>query len=365
MSGARSARIGWSTAVLLALLGAPGRAEPAEAPPTVAELPSDTEQAREAFRQGSALAKQGRWADALSAFRQSARLRPHPITTYDVAYCERALGRYARASLDFATALSAPTTPGAPELPPDLAARARTLLEDAERRVARLRIRLSPPDVTVRVDGFALVPGPPSEGGDPTFVVAETEATGDAPLPPELHLWLDPGTHVFVVKRSDGGQTVDSRTVVSGSTGEMTLPTPPSVTPAPAPAPKAPEARSTPAAPVDHEPGKIDRSGPIVAFAIGAAGLVGGGVFGVLALDAKHTLDDDPRCQGKQCPDEPHYRDLEARAGRFSDFATIGLCVGAAGMAVGTVLWVTAKPSRRASVTPWVGVGSAGLSGRF
>ena len=51
-------------------------------------------QARDAFRLGSTLAKQGRWSDALAAFERSARLKEHPVTTYNLAYCARALGQF-------------------------------------------------------------------------------------------------------------------------------------------------------------------------------------------------------------------------------------------------------------------------------
>src|SRR5947207_8021484 len=86
--------------------GPAGRGAPPAPPGLETEpvgLPEDSgvSAARDAFRQGSALARQGQWPEALTAFRRSAALKGHPITTYDIAYCERALGRYARASLHF------------------------------------------------------------------------------------------------------------------------------------------------------------------------------------------------------------------------------------------------------------------------
>ena len=67
------------------------------APSSSAEASPQTDQARDAFSLGTALANQGQWPEALNAFNRSSKLRPHPVTTYNLAYCERALGHYTRA----------------------------------------------------------------------------------------------------------------------------------------------------------------------------------------------------------------------------------------------------------------------------
>jgi hypothetical protein len=110
-----------------------------------------------------------------------------------------------------------------------------------------------------------------------------------------------------------------------------------------------------------------DRTWAVVAFGVGAAGLVGAATFGALALHEKHGLEDDPRCGGGLCPNEPHYADAESRLRTFSDLATVGLSVAVVGAAVGTTLWITRTPSRvpTAGVVPYVGVGSAGVRGSF
>src|SRR5688572_29232364 len=83
---------------------APDTAEPS-ASDGAAEDPTLV-RAREGFLLGTALAREGQWLDALAAFERSARLRAHPVTTYNLAYCERALGRYTRAQQLFNLALS-------------------------------------------------------------------------------------------------------------------------------------------------------------------------------------------------------------------------------------------------------------------
>src|SRR6185437_8269134 len=117
-------------ALALAVLAAarPAAAQPAP-DPTI-------EEAREAFRVGSALAKQAAWTDALASFERSAKLKPHAVTTYNIAFCERALGHFTRARHAFQHALDAPAT----ELPPNLRDEALGYLAEIEKRLARITI---------------------------------------------------------------------------------------------------------------------------------------------------------------------------------------------------------------------------------
>ena len=99
--------------------------------------------AHAAFREGTLLARQARWVDALDAFERSDALHAHAITTYNIGYCERLLG-----SLD-------PGAQDAPEGPRQspgarrsrAAARSRrrlatqTYLTEAERPESRARAR--------------------------------------------------------------------------------------------------------------------------------------------------------------------------------------------------------------------------------
>jgi hypothetical protein len=321
---------------------------------------SETVEARDAFRLGSTLAKQGQWLDALAAYEHSAHLKPHPITTFNVAYCERALGHYARAYQQFSVALEPTPTPDAPALPPDLVVEAQGYLGEAERRVARVKVTLPDPDLTMRVDGLPV--SPMSVANAAIFVVAADDGASRAPLPRAFDLWLDPGTHVFILTFADGTKAVENRTLAAGASVAMEL---------------APVRPGPPASGGSEAAGPSHRVGPnhtpaLVAFSVGAAGLVASVIFGGLVLTEKSDIASDPRCSGKNCPDEPSYRDRKARMGRFADFATAGLVVGGVGAGVGTYLWVTAKGGddgakgkRAKGIEPWIGAGAAGLRGNF
>jgi Tfp pilus assembly protein PilF len=65
----------------------------------------DVAGARTAFERGATLAQEGRWSDALTQFELSASLRPHATTTYNIGFCERALGHPTRAKKYFKEAL--------------------------------------------------------------------------------------------------------------------------------------------------------------------------------------------------------------------------------------------------------------------
>src|SRR5689334_11653313 len=67
----------------------------ASAQPTMTRAdPPHVVEARARFDEGAKLAEVGRYDDALSSFARSHALRPHAVTTYNMATCERALSHY-------------------------------------------------------------------------------------------------------------------------------------------------------------------------------------------------------------------------------------------------------------------------------
>ncbi|HVU03725.1 MAG TPA: tetratricopeptide repeat protein [Polyangiaceae bacterium] len=360
MSGVRRRRAARSTALAFGLLaGAAAAQETAPRPATETALApafDDTDDARAAFRKGSELAKQGKWLDALAAFRKSAELRPHPVTTYDIAYSERALGHYVQAFVEFRAALAPPSSPGAPVLSEELAAQARGYLTDVERGVARMDVTWLPSDRALRVDGLPVISLGEVDG---TEVYGIARAPGEFPRPPlRFSLWLDPGNHVFVVTGSDGRERVQSHSAREGSSGSLLLDV------------AVPPAAAEPAPVVVAPPPSPDRTAAYVSFGVAGAALVFSAVFAELSLHEMRGLDSDPRCSGSICPDEPHYRDQESRLRTDADLATMGLAVGLAAGAAGAYFWFTATPpkearGRRLGVGAFVGPGSAGLRGSF
>jgi hypothetical protein len=323
----------------------------AQTPPAAATVDPQSPhiaEAREAFRIGSALAKQAQWVDALAAFERSARLRPHAVTTYNIGFCERALGRFTRARKSLSRALAAPAN----ELPAELATEARGYLAEIDRRLARAVITLTKTGALVSVDGRPLE----AAGGAVVTAHPELVAGTREPGPAEpvsasaFDLVIDPGTHVVVVSEPGSPDAVVTRDFAAGATIRLTL--------GPALAPKA----AGPVKPIGWSPAR--RAGVIVSFSLAGAAAIAGGVLGGLALKDRSDL--DRLCmQRDQCPTS-----AQGTIDQMKTFATLSTLsiAGAVGAAtVGVVLIATGGESkpRAATATPWIGPGSIGIRGSF
>jgi hypothetical protein len=173
--------------ILLAvvLLAAGARADEE---PNVAE-------ARTAFVRGNELAKQAQWAEALAAFERSAQLRSHPLTTYNIAVCERALGRYAHARDLFRKVVDVGGQDPA-QFPPSRVAESQDFLREIDGYLAHLEITLDPPGAAIAVDGRPL--RYEQRDGHTVGVAGVLEAGAGTPPPsPSFEIEVDPGPRVL------------------------------------------------------------------------------------------------------------------------------------------------------------------------
>jgi hypothetical protein len=325
---------------------------PGPAQPTVDGEDPRVGDAREAFRLGTLLAHQGRWADALEAFERSASLRSHPVTLYDIAYCERALARYTRAGKAFAAAIAAHEAGRGGRMGERMLAEARKYLADVLARLARARVTLVPPGAAIAVNGGPLEKAR-GAGTAPLFL-GGTRGPG-APEPTgfeSFEVLLDPGNQVFLVRSGEGEPTTITRQIPPGTTVSVVL--------------RVHEARPAIAS---RTPGWA-----YAAYGLGAAGLAVGAGFGIAAFVRRSELDDvcgsPPKCPRSAGPD------LDA-ARNDATVANVGLAVGALGAALGTTLLLTsgttsregegrpAEHRRQSGVGTWIGIGSLGAMGKF
>lgn len=180
----------------------------------------DTDQARELFRQGAALAKDTQWGAALAAFERSARLRPSAGTTYNIGVCERALGRYVRARRTLARALEERRSDA--DLPDATVADVQRFLGEIDGLVAVVDVTLAPADATVAVDGAPLDPA--KEPGSPPLFLSGTLPPGPGkPVASSFRVALDPGAHVFVIAREGFADAVHTETVRPGEKKHVDL----------------------------------------------------------------------------------------------------------------------------------------------
>lgn len=314
----------------------------------------DTNAARDAFVEATRLAKQSEWRKALAAFERSSALREHPVTTYNIAFCERALGSPLRAWVLFGRALE----PHAGEtLPPDLTDAARTYRSESEAKLARIQLAV-PAAATLTVDGQPL-----SEVAAGVLVAGEFPGMARAAsLPTRFELMVEPGAHAFVLS---GVRTARvRRELAAGDNGTLVLSLEPTPTPTPtATRRSAPPARAAePAADTDTDTAPIDYTLPIVSYAVAAVGVGVGAVFGFRALADEREL--HATCENRSCP--TGYQDELDSARTNATISTIGFGVGAAGAVLGTYLLMTTdRDVHRRAVSPILGPGWAGMRSRF
>jgi hypothetical protein len=315
-----------------------------------------TSQARALFNDGADKARRGDWSQALPAFEHSEALRPHAATTYNIGFCERALGRTTRARKMLGRALAENAAHGGVELPEELATAAKTYLAELEGRLAHAVITVSPEGASILVDGRPLERAV-TDGLRPVLWAGTRDLGPAEPLPAStFELQLDPGAHVLVVSKAAYGDQVTTRTFEPGAEVQVTLqlsaPTP---------------------APVTHAAATEGTGGPsrvplYVALAVGGAGLATGAIAGGIALAQQSKLASE--CQGHACYPGDGQTTL-SRTDTAADVSTAGFIVGGVGAAAAAVIWLlsprAAAPQSGAagSLSPWIAPGGGGLSGTF
>ena len=177
--------------------------------------------ARERFAKGASLVQAAQWAEALSAFEESSKLRPHAITTYNMGACERALGRYTVARATLEQALSPKAGSGA--LPESLAGEAKAYLSEIEHLLVHIDLSVAPPDTEIAVDGRPLQ-ATDLAGGKTVWVAGLRPGGRGEPLP-AAHgaVLLDPGTHLFTLSRKGFKDQVVTKTFEPGKRDKLEL----------------------------------------------------------------------------------------------------------------------------------------------
>jgi len=192
-----------------------------------ARADDDPKAAREEFVRGAQLVKDADWAGALAAFETSSRLRPHPVTTYNIGACLRAMGQYTRARKAFASALEESGRGPGLDLSAGLAEETKRYVTELDRLLATLDLVITPDEALITIDGRPLEPAPAAlsaaRGG--TTLVAGTLAPGPAKAAPKgrFKVVVDPGTHIITLSRPGFADAVDKQTLVPGATVERKL----------------------------------------------------------------------------------------------------------------------------------------------
>jgi hypothetical protein len=318
--------------------------------------------ARAAATAGGNAFQEQKWEQAIDLFTRAESLVHSPVHLLYTARAHEKLGQLVRAREAYIKITNEDLPKTAPE--PYRAAR-----RDAEKELAALEPRV--PSVTISVKGG----------------VAASVTMDGQPVPPALvgvPRPVDPGEHRFeATAQGYAAQPVTVRVAEGRSeqatlelvpTGEPLPATTPVVGPAPGPMPPAEGPSSAP-------PGQdTARSGPHpltwVAFGVGAVGL---GVGTVFALSAKSKADDanalctntgpDGATDWCTAADQTKVNELDDDMRSARTLAIVGFVAGGVGVGAGVALLLaTSKREEKAdapSVTPFIGLGAAGVRGRF
>lgn len=166
-----------------------------------------TSEARALFNHGTELVGSAQWAEALASFEQSAAKRPHPITTYNIAACERALGRYTLARAHFGQAVAEGVAQNG-ALPASLEADAKSYASQIDQILVHASVVVDPPDARIAVDGRPIDFPSPQAG----IAGVLPSGPGKAAPAPRFDLTLDPGVHLLTIAREGFADVVVNRT---------------------------------------------------------------------------------------------------------------------------------------------------------
>lgn len=221
------------------------------------------------------------------------------------------------------------------------------------------------------------------EGGDPSSVTVMFD--GEV-LPLALigvSRPVDPGEHEIEAKGTTLAAPPQVARMADGARETVTLTLEPAQAAAAAPPevhePVASEAPAS-AAPVDSGPDQGRKTLRIASFAALGVGVVGVAVGTIFALKSKSNRADadavyDEQCKPQCLSDNPaaaQVPSLDDSARSAKTLSIVGFAVGGVGIGAGVTMFFLsrghespAQTSRRRGISPWVGLGSAGVTGRF
>lgn len=169
-------------------------------------------QARALFAEGLAFSKKMQWNDALIAFEKSRALRSHASTSFNVGYCQRALGRYLEARINFARAIAEDAASGFTQLPEATVNEIKSYLTEISTLLVKLTLRITPKNTKVLLDGR---PVTPSNDKDAPPGTARFDDHGGVVVE------VNPGIHVLHLSAKGFNDVLLNRSWNAGSAIEL------------------------------------------------------------------------------------------------------------------------------------------------
>jgi hypothetical protein len=347
--------------------------------PSLARAQSDEQRAaaRSLATEGATAFNEGRFKDSVDFFSKAESLMHAPPHLLFLARSHVKLGQLVRAREAYLKIVKETLAANAPKAFRDAQTSAETEVREIEPKIASLTISVEgaegATDVAVMVDGVAL----------PNVLVGLAQP-------------IDPGTHRIEAGATGFRAPSEPVTLGEGEKKSVSLkleaapgaaplvaaPAPAGVAPAPASTAPAPAAATQPAGAPASDTGVADkdsgsglRIGSYVAFGVGAIGLVGGTLFTLQSAGKRKDADSTfAECEAEVggCrtgdPRSTKTDELDREADSKRTLGIVGFAVGGVGVAAGVTLLLLSSggtDENKAGIAPWIGLGSAGLRGRF
>jgi hypothetical protein len=318
-----------------------------------AQSDADRATARSLGQEGQQAFESKDYATAEDRFRRADTMVHAPTLVLGLARALAAEGKYVEAQESYNRIIREGLPPGSSDV-------FKRALDDAKKEVDAVSTKVGSVTITVKAAGGGDIPGPQ--------VVLDDHPLNSASL--GIKRAIDPGTHVLRAT-ADGYKPGELRfSTTEGGTAdeplmlEKDLSAPPAVAANPTTTPAPAAATSTPDL-TTADTSKGRKVLPWVAFGVGGAGLVVGGITGILALGKHSTLKDECTSTSTCPPSAQSDLDSYHSIGLVSD---IGFIVAAVGGATGAILLLTqpkSTPTTGVTIVPTVGLGSLGATGRF
>ncbi|WP_437971803.1 hypothetical protein WMF04_21995 [Sorangium sp. So ce260] len=311
------------------------------APAALAQVSdADRATARSLAVEGQEALERKDFSAALDRFRRADAIIHAPTLLLGVARAQVGLGQWIAAQESYSRILRE----GAPEKSPEQFFEA---VAAAQRELDALAPRI--PQVLVSV-----------RGPDTAAVTIDGEPVPRAAI--GVRRPVDPGGHTIRAEAAGFAPVEVKVTLAEGASETVALDLKP-VAPPPSVASPPPIAPAPDAAPVASSGSSRTVLG-VAALGLGGVGLAAGAVGGVLAIGKHRDLSE--RCPGDRC--DPSLQGDVDSYHAMGTLSTIGFAIGAVGVGAGAFLLLTAprSPQRAGiSITPVIGLGSAGAKGSF
>jgi hypothetical protein len=318
------------------------------AAPVSAQSDEERAGARAAAEAGMKAFTEGRWSESIDLFSRAESLVNSPVHLLYLARAYEKVGRLVKAREHYFKVVNQ-------QLPPD----ALDILKETHRSASEELHALEPriPYVSVVVQGA---------GARDVVILMDGERVPQAlvgvPRP------VDPGEHKFQAFAEGMESAPNTVTLSEGRQETLVLTVVATSHPPPGAAAQGP--------PEEDRPPESGANGMkiagFVSLGVGVVGLGVGTLFGLKALSKRSDADDlADTCTGTGCRPEVAQRveRLDDEATSANTLSIVGFAVGGVGIGAGVTLLLLSgggsAEARAPGVEPWVGLGSAGLRGRF